>query len=102
MTPEDSARTYQPPENGRAQTSARPNSNDKRSNSVLGALTRSVKSEADQDERTLEMGSQAPRSQSILGHRIVNKTVRWEGSSYGEGQVMESNGRISESSGGYT
>ncbi|WWC61871.1 uncharacterized protein I303_104456 [Kwoniella dejecticola CBS 10117] len=45
------------------------------------------------------------RSKSVMGfrsHEQERSEKKWEGSSYGDGVLMESNGRASESVGGYT
>jgi len=104
MSLEDSARTYRPTqsETGRSRQSGRPDAMPKRSHSMFGGFARSLNSEGDHDEDD-EMPELTPRrAKSAQGRRNGGLSAKWEGSSYGEGQLMESNGRVSESTGGYT
>ncbi len=102
MSLEDSARTYSKAksESGRSRRSVQ-NGGPKRSNSLFGGIARSAKSESSYDEHDEVPELQARRAQSALGSWNGGGSQKWQGSSYDEGQLMESHGREGES-GGYT
>lgn len=90
MTQEDSARTYAPSE------PARP---PRRAPSIFGGRSRGARSEVDYDDERDDVPELPRRAKSALGHR--EDLSRWEGSSAGEGVLMESHGRGSEHVTGY-
>lgn len=103
MTPEDSTRTYIPDPLGDAQRKAeaiRRTRSSIYSKSVKSA--RSVKSAGSDDEGQGEDGPPGPRrSKSVMSHRKPDLS-RWEGSSAGEGVLMQSDGLDQPHTGGYT
>lgn len=101
MTVEDSGRTYVPDPTGDAQRKAdaiRRTRNSIYSKSIKSA--RSVKS-AGSDEEEEQGTRRAPRSKSSIGFRRP-PSQRWEGSTAGEGVLLESNGLDQGHNGGYT
>jgi hypothetical protein len=75
----------------------------KRASSVFGIARsiRGARSEAGDREEEDEVAGR--RAKSALGHRAgAMGSAKWEGSSFGEGVLMESNGRGAESISGYT
>lgn len=103
MSAEDSARTYRPTKSelGR-RPSSRASGTPRMGNSMFGGFARSAKSDDGEDERD-EVPEMIPRrAQSAVGRQNGGPSVKWEGSSYGEGQLMESHGRDLEVTSGYT
>lgn len=92
MSAEDSAKTYIPSEPVRPP---------RRPASAFGGFSRSGKSEADYEDERDEVPDLPKRAKSAMGHRD-NASSRWEGSSAGEGVLMESHGRGSEHVTGYS
>jgi hypothetical protein len=89
MSNEDSDKTYQP--------APAANPPPRRATSVFGGFARSVKSDhASQEDGDIVPELPGRRAKSAMGGS------KWEGSSYGDGVLMESNGRASESVSGYT
>ena len=83
MSLEDSAKTYVPSE------TAKPS---RRATSVFGGRSRSGRSEAGFDDGERDSVGDLPRrAKSALGHR--DDLSRWEGTSVGEGVLLESHGR---------
>lgn len=74
----------------------------RRAGSVLGGGggSRYALSEAGGEGRP-EDDSKSRRAKSVIGHRGLDNASRWEGSSYGEGVLLESNG-LGETVKGYT
>ncbi|WVR07044.1 hypothetical protein IAU60_004083 [Kwoniella sp. DSM 27419] len=106
MTPEDSERLYQPPppsESGRSRRSIQDWSG---YNPARRSLTVRTRSEAGnhglEDQDAVGDLRGPPRSRSVMGFRNDrnDQESRWGGSSYGDGVLMESNGRAAESAGG--
>lgn len=99
MTTEDSHRTYLPDPQGDAQ---RRNAAIRRSRSVFGDSAKSARTGSDDEDEVPDLPSR--RSKSALGHRKDKDrdiSHKWEGSSAGEGVLMESNG-LDQGTGGYT
>ena len=96
MSIEDSARTYQhvQPEHGRSRPGVPP----RRSNSIFSGLARSAKGQ-DEDDAAENLPR---RPNTAMSHHQSGGSAKWEGSSYGDGVLMESNGRAPEGNGGYT
>jgi hypothetical protein len=83
MTPEDSARTYVPSE---------PAKSHRRAASVFGGRSRGARSEiGGYDDQGDDIGDVPRRSKSAVGHR--DDLSRWEGTSVGEGVLLESHCR---------
>ena len=120
MTAEDSARTYEPAESLRppSRQSRRDNGNGNdvmRSASVFSGASRASKSDFEdyEDEKADVLGELPPirRAKSALSFRKTSSngggdngigSSDWEGSSAGEGVLMESHGRDADTLGGYT
>ena len=104
MSLADSAKTYQPTpsDNGRSRYAGRPDTLPKRANSVFGKFPRSAKSEVGHDVSDDEPEAVPRRAKSALGHRNGGASAKWEGSSNGDGILMESHGRVPDNAGGYT
>ncbi|WVQ99409.1 hypothetical protein IAU59_006542 [Kwoniella sp. CBS 9459] len=115
MSHEDSEKLYRPAdpsESGRSRRASMQDWNSynpSRRSSIFRAKSeighhRSSRSERgedeDDDDRVGEL-PMVPRSKSVIAFR-GDVDRKWEGSSYGDGVLMESNGRAPESVGGYT
>ncbi|WWC89329.1 uncharacterized protein L201_004250 [Kwoniella dendrophila CBS 6074] len=117
MTNEDSDRLYQstktPSESGKGKRNSMQDwasHNPARRSSIFRAKSE-VGHEEDDGERSVP-DIPARRSKSVLGFRNRDhdreiekereRERKWEGSSYGDGVLMESHGRAAESVGGYT
>ncbi|OCF42889.1 hypothetical protein I317_03240 [Kwoniella heveanensis CBS 569] len=113
MSHEDSEKLYRPApsESGRSRRASMQDWNSynpSRRSSIFRAKSevgghRSSRSErgGDDDEDGLGELPTVPRSKSVIGFR-GDVDRKWEGSTYGDGVLMESNGRAPESVGGYT
>ncbi|WVF71478.1 hypothetical protein IAT40_006284 [Kwoniella sp. CBS 6097] len=107
MSHEDSEKLYRPApsESGRSRRASMQewNSyNPSRRSSIFRAKSEVGHAHADEeDEDGLGELPMVPRSKSVIGFR-GDVDRKWEGSSYGDGVLMESNGRAPESVGGYT
>lgn len=124
MTPQDSERLYRPssppPERSRSRLSVYHDNGGQLSHSTRSSVFRGSKSEVGHGQaqgQGYEHGSEAgeeddglaelplpsmiKRSKSAAGYRFGGGS-KWEGSSYGDGVLMESHGRDQESAPGYT
>ncbi|ORX36688.1 hypothetical protein BD324DRAFT_626824 [Kockovaella imperatae] len=103
MSAEDSAKTYEAPEIPRPPS--RKQGSVKRAASVFSVRSRASKSEFEDyaEERKDVVGELLPirKAKSAVSFRNSGQQD-WEGSSAGEGVLMESHGRDSDSVGGYT
>ncbi|WRT66364.1 uncharacterized protein IL334_003319 [Kwoniella shivajii] len=109
MTNEDSDRLYRPTpsESGKSRrTSVQDwnSGNPSRRSSIFRAKSEISHGRDEEEDGLPELP--ARRSKSVMGFRNLDqdreKDRKWEGSSYGDGVLMESNGRAPESVGGYT
>ncbi|OXG41780.1 hypothetical protein C359_03196 [Cryptococcus neoformans Bt120] len=126
MTPQDSERLYRPssppPERSRSRLSVYHDNGGQLSHSTRSSVFRGSKSEVghgqaqgqgyehehgseageeDDGLAELPLPSMIKRSKSAAGYRFGGGS-KWEGSSYGDGVLMESHGRDQESAPGYT
>ncbi|WVW83910.1 hypothetical protein I302_105932 [Kwoniella bestiolae CBS 10118] len=112
MTNEDSDRLYRPSrsESGKVKRNSMQDwasHNPSRRSSMFRAKSEVGHHDDYEDERDVPE-LPARRSKSVIGFRNHDYTKdrerdrKWEGSSYGDGVLMESNGRAPESVGGYT
>ena len=103
MSVEDSAKTYEPSEPSRPPS--RRAVSVKRSTSVFSAASKASKADStDYEDEKLDVVGELPpirRVKSGVSFRNGN-SADWEGSSSGEGVLLESHGRDSENAGGYT
>ncbi|WVQ82361.1 hypothetical protein IAT38_004489 [Cryptococcus sp. DSM 104549] len=118
MTPEDSERTYRPspadPPRSKSRLSLHDHVGHSRRSSMFRARSEvglgglgSGNSEAGEEGDGLGELPSAPvvrRSKSVIGFRHTGGSAgsKWEGSSHGDGVLMESHGRAQDGTGGYT
>lgn len=110
MTVEDSSKTYVPDPAGDAQRKAeairRTRNSIYYSKSIKsGASVRSAESDGEEDQETKQPSRAPSRAKSFRSLRrpaSQSQSQRWEGSTAGEGVLLESNGLDQTHNGGYT
>ncbi|KAK4683889.1 hypothetical protein P7C73_g6325, partial [Tremellales sp. Uapishka_1] len=91
-----SRQSFRTPSRQSFRPSSRQGEHPRRANSVFG-FSKSGDNEDEGSER------QVRKSKSVVGNsKVLDNERKWEGSSYGEGVLMQSNGLNGEASGGYT